>query len=209
MKRLGISVALVLCCMCLVHNACQRVSREDTQVCSNGVVNSVFDLDGIPLVPSHLNADITATDSLLLPQDSLYLSICAHLGFSNPAITVLGYYDIADKRLVKMHLEDMQHNQLYVLLFGADGQMLDTVSTNEPVKGDQLGEEDGVPVEWHYYSNFYFTDMLEMRTTTCDLKVHKDHTDTLFCGRYSRTYQIVGDKFVACGTDSVITGERY
>lgn len=208
-------IILAIYCICLGNNACQHIKHVETIqsdiVDYNSSFYSVFDIDRCPIVPCHLNADITLTDSTIRIQskDSLYSILCRYLGLSNPIITIFGYKDIANMRLVKIHVEDNLHNHLYVLLFDDNGHIIDSVYIEEPINGDQLGYEEGIPIEWHYYSNFYFHNGLEKKTISCDLKRSQDRTDTLYSGFYLSKYRIIGNKFVECSTDSSIKGIMY
>ena len=158
-----------------------------------------------------MNADIASNDSSLRlqPDCPLYNTICDCLGLNSPIVTVFGYKDIEDVRLLKLYVEDMSHDHLYVLLFDNNGCFLDSISSPDPINGDQLGHEDGAPVEWHYYSNFYFRNELEKTTTSCDLKMYGDRIDTLYSAVCRTKYKVDSNKFFEFTKDSIIKGTSF
>ena len=200
-----------------MYTACQHNSNFiDNTTCKiivhdDSTNNRVLDIAEETIVPCHLNADIALNDSTfhLHPGYSLYKTICDYLGLNDPIIMVFGYKDIGNLRLLKLHAEDIMHDHLYVLLFDNNGHLVDSICSPEPVKGDQLGYDNGVPVEWHYYSNFYFNNELEKVTTSCDLKMHDERIDTLYYSVYRTKYKVDKNKFVEYTKDSVIKGNPF
>lgn len=210
-------VSLLFCCICLLYTACQHNSNFiDNTTCKiivhdDSTNNRVLDIAEETIVPCHLNADIALNDSTfhLHPGYSLYKTICDYLGLNDPIIMVFGYKDIGNLRLLKLRAEDIMHDHLYVLLFDNNGHLVDSICSPEPVNGDQLGYDNGVPVEWHYYSNFYFNNELEKVTTSCDLKMHDERIDTLYYSVYRTKYKVDKNKFVEYTKDSVIKGNPF
>ena len=174
--------------------------------------NSVFDIGKNPLIHNHLNADISLNDSTiqLRPEDSLFGIICSSLGLNDPIITIFGFQDVDNIRLIKIKAEDLTHDNLYVMLFDDKGRFIDSVSSAEPINGDQLGYEDGASVEWHYYSNYYYlNDLVCEAILDCDVKIRGNEADTLYCKKRHTYYTIVNNQFQVYSKDSVTYGERY
>ena len=210
-------ISLLFYCNCLLYIACQHNSNfiDNTTcnilVCNSSTINNVFDISKETIIPCHLNADISLNDSTLQlhPEYPLYNTICECLGLNNPIITIFGYKDIMNLRLLKLNAADVLHDHLYVLLFDNNGHFIDSISSPEPINGDQLGYNDGVPVEWHYYSNFYFKNELEKITTSCDLNMYDEQIDTLYYCVYRTKYKVDMKKIVEYTKDSIVKGTPF
>lgn len=188
------------------HNKSDSTAKE-----SNDVFYSVFDLDNNRIIPNHLNNDISLKNSSvrLSSDDSLHAAICDYLGLDKAIIDIYGYKELADLWLLKIYAQDLSHDHLYVLLFDNNRRILDSVSSREPLNGDQLGQEGEYSIEWHYYSNFYYTNELEKVTTSCDLKILDKQIDTLYSKHCTIKYKILANKFVINTSDSIIKGCFY
>lgn len=209
-------ISLLFYSICLLLTACQNSSSLNPTICkkevngdytNNGVLNIVKEA----IIPSHMNAEIALNDSTLrlLPEYPFYNTICDCLELNDPIITIFGYKDIGNLRLLKLYATDMSHDHLYVLLFDNNGTFLDSICSPKPTNGDQLGYDDGVPVEWHYYSNFYFKNELEKVTTSCDLKVYEERIDTLYYSIYRTKYKVYKNEFVEFAKDSIVKGSPF
>lgn len=208
---------LIIYSICLAFSSCQNntfpvETSRDSMDSSDKKINSVFDLEKNPFIRNHLNADISLNDSTiqLRSEDSLYGIICSCLGLNNPLITIFGFQDVANIRLIKIKAEDVMHNNLYVMLFDGKGRFIDSLSSLEPINGDQLGYEDSASVEWHYYSNYYYlNDLVCEVLLDCDVMINGNEADTLFCKKSYTYYMIVNNQFQSYAKDSITYGERY
>ena len=208
---------LIIYSICLAFSSCQNnifpvETPRDSIDSSKKNYNSVFDLEKNPFIRNHLNADISLNDSTirLSPEDSLYGIICSCLGLNNPIITIFGFQDVANIRLIKIKAEDVMHDNLYVMLFDGKSRFMDSLSSLEPINGDQLGYEDGASVEWHYYSNYYYlNDLVCEVVLDCDVMIHGNEADTLFCKKNRTYYMIVNNQLQVYAKDSVTYGEKY
>lgn len=206
-------ISLLFYSICLLFTACQNNSRFNPTICKKEAYgdysnNRVLDIVKEAIIPSHVNAEVVLNDSTLrlIPDYPLYNTICDCLELNDPIITILGYKDIGDLTLLKLYATDMSHDHLYVLLFDNNGFFLDSICSPRPTNGDQLGYDDGAPVEWHYYSNFYFKNELEKVTTSCDLKVYEEQIDTLYCSVFRAKYSVDKNGFAMISKDSIVKG---
>lgn len=195
-------------CMCLMNISCQHNNKI---VNSDNSINSVYAIEKNATIPSHLNADISSNDSTLqLQYDCPWFNyLCNSLGLNSPTIKVFGNKDIEDGRLVKMYVEDLSHSHLYLLLFDKSGHLVDSISSPNPINGDYLGDEEGAPVEWHYYSNFYFSNELINKTMSYDIKKNGDQIDTLHCAVHLTKYKVTHNKIVEFSSDSIVKGKHF
>lgn len=165
-------------------------------------------------VDSTINNSYQFDDSKIVKLTSderLYDMIVKVLNLSTPKIKMLGFSKVEPSLLLKIYIEDIQYDGLFVIMFDSSCNYIDKLYLPEPINGDQLGFENDYTIEWYYNADFYLqNDTLMTYRLSVDVKSKQGDVDTLYKGCYISKYMCDCAKgFREFETDSVIIGKRW